>query len=144
MYDIICAKVKDNPPWVLCYSGMLSDRALCSMLSEAVFKKQVFIVGLYFVAALLVNSQGIVLTKSVFNACIKRLVARMGLDPGLYSAHSLRAGATTTAATLAKPFQDWELQVLGNWSSDTYKRYVRNLDAHTVKFSQRLTIVNLG
>ena len=86
-----------------------------------------------------VNSQGTALTKLVFNEYIKKLVARLGLFPSLYSAHSLRAGATTTAATLSQPFQDWELQVLGNWRSDTYKRYVRNFDTHTVKFSQRLT-----
>ena len=88
---------------------------------------------------LFLDFQGVPLTKSVFNNYIKSLVSKLGLFPSLYSAHSLRAGATTTAATLSQPFQDWELQVLGNWRSDTYKRYVRNIDTHTVKFSQRLT-----
>jgi hypothetical protein len=87
---------------------------------------------------LFVNSSGSVLTKLMLNEYIKLLISNLGMDSSKFSAHSLRAGACTTAACLDQPFQEWELQVLGNWKSDTYKRYIRNIQNHTVKFSQRL------
>ena len=54
---------------------------------------------------------------------LKLLVQRVGLDPTLYSPHSLRSGGTT-AYLAAKA--DPELVVrLGRWSSDCWKRYKR-------------------
>lgn len=91
---------------------------------------------------LFVHSDQTVLTKSVFNNYIRKLAGQLSLNPSLFSAHSLRSGATTSAA--AAGFQDWELGTLGNWKSDTYKRYIRNVEIHTLNFSQRLSKHHLG
>ena len=91
---------------------------------------------------LFVHSDKTVLKKSVFNTYIRKLVSQLGLKSEKFSAHSLRSGATTSAALAG--FQDWELGTLGNWKSDTYKRYIRNIEIHTLKFSQRLTKHHLG
>lgn len=91
---------------------------------------------------LFVQSDGTILKKSVFTAYIKKLAGQLGLNPCKFSAHSLRSGATTSAACVG--FQDWELGTLGNWKSDTYKRYIRNTENHTLKFSQRISKHHLG
>jgi hypothetical protein len=89
---------------------------------------------------LFVLASGVPLTKAVWNAKIKSLVAKLGLNPVLFSAHSLRAGAISTAASVqSAPFQAWELKSLGNWQSDTYQRYIRNVDQHKINYSKRLT-----
>lgn len=90
-----------------------------------------------------VMESGVPLTKSVLNGQIKKLVANLGLDPSLFSSHSLRAGSVSTAASVEDtPFQAWELKSLGNWRSDTYQSYIRNIDMHKIKFAQRLTKTN--
>lgn len=89
---------------------------------------------------LFVHSNGMPLTKSETNACVKCLVSKLGLDSALFSAHSLRAGVASTAASVkTRPFQDWELKAIGNWKSDTYQRYIRDVEMHTIEFSERLT-----
>ncbi len=63
------------------------------------------------------------------------------VNPVLISAHSLRAGAISTAASIkSRPFQTWEMKSLGHWHSDTYQRYIRNIDLHKIKFAKCLTI----
>ena len=48
----------------------------------------------------------------------------MGLDPQFYSGHSFRIGSATSA-TIAG-LNDYEIKLLGRWSSDCYKRYIRS------------------
>ena len=47
-----------------------------------------------------------------------------GREPSLYSGHSLRAGAATIGAELR--FENWEIKLLGRWTSDAYMLYIRN------------------
>ena len=91
---------------------------------------------------LFVHSDSTILKKSVFNNYIKKLASQLGLNSSEFSAHSLRSGATTSAAIAG--FQDWELGTLGNWKSDTYKRYIRNIQTHTLQFAQRIAKHHLG
>ena len=57
-------------------------------------------------------------------ACIlKELVGAAGWNPSLFSSHSFRIGAATTAAATGLP--DWLIQSLGRWESDCYLRYIR-------------------
>lgn len=46
-----------------------------------------------------------------------------GMDPSGYSGHCFRIGASTTAA--ANGVGDATIQILGRWSSDSYKKYIR-------------------
>lgn len=84
---------------------------------------------------LLYNGQ--VITKDLVNTKIKSLVSQLDLPPADYTTHSLRAGSVTSAG-FTNQFADWELQQLGHWSSDTYRRYIRNTDLHQVTYASRI------
>ena len=76
-------------------------------------------------------------SKAVINNVIKKLLKAMGADTEGFSLHSIRYGATTTAAQ--KHFHDWELKLVGGWSSNTYKRYINTKHTnHRARFSRRL------
>ena len=62
------------------------------------------------------------LSSSKFNSILKLAVQHIGLNPRLYSSHSLRSGAATTAAS--RGVSAWLIQKLGRWSSGCYKIYI--------------------
>ena len=63
------------------------------------------------------------LTSYGFNILLKQAVHRAGMDSKLYSAHSLRAGAATTAANTGVP--PFLIQKLGRWKSESFKLYIK-------------------
>lgn len=75
------------------------------------------------------------LTTALVNSFIAQIVTKVGWDPNRYSAHSLRAGAATTAA--AAGFSEWELKKMGGWESKAYISYVRDINL-VAGFSKRL------
>ena len=62
------------------------------------------------------------LSRKWFSDRLKLACAASGAQ-GDFTAHSLRIGAATTAA--AAGFTSREIQVLGRWTSDAYKLYIR-------------------
>ena len=91
---------------------------------------------------LFVFENGQILTKAMLNAKIKQVTFALGLSPDHFTSHSLRAGVASSAAELG--FQDWEIKMLGNWTSDCYRRYIRHVDAHVLGFAQRLACPRHG
>ena len=85
---------------------------------------------------LFVDSNNQAIGSSKVNRFIKSIVKSIGLDDSKFSAHSIRAGAATTAAQAG--FADWELKRLGGWKSSTYTTYIRNSPNHTLANSRRL------
>ncbi len=85
---------------------------------------------------LLVLSTGKPLRKQEFIRFTKQILTIIGIDPSGYSGHSYRAGAATSGAEAG--FADYELQLLGRWSSDAYQRYIRAPPALLSRFSHRL------
>ena len=75
------------------------------------------------------------LTKAYMVSVTRLLLSLTGNDPALYSGHSFRAGAATTAGD--KQFKEWELKMLGRWSSTAYSLYLRN-PRLTSTFASRL------
>ena len=73
---------------------------------------------------LFINEQGNAISKSMLDKKIKTLVELIDLDGELFSTHSLRAGAATSAAEAG--FAEWELKDLGRWASSAYLTYVRH------------------
>lgn len=57
------------------------------------------------------------------NVFIKRVTPRLGLDPTMYSPHSLRAGAATAASQAG--CTGHQIQRLGRWASQAYTAYIR-------------------
>ena len=70
------------------------------------------------------DPQGNILRRSYLVSAIKLLVSMTGRDPANFLGHSLRAGAATMGAELG--FENWEIQLMGRWSSDAYMLYIRN------------------
>ena len=68
-------------------------------------------------------TSGIDLSYRLYNALIKRLVQLAGLDPALYSSHSVRAGAATQAARSG--LDPDSIKRLGRWRSQAYMVYLR-------------------
>ena len=52
-----------------------------------------------------------------------RLLQQAGYQQCLYSSHSFRIGAATTAAAAGLPA--WLIKSLGRWSSDAYQTYIQ-------------------
>ena len=67
---------------------------------------------------------------------IKGLLTRLGLNPSLYSGHSLCIGGATTAAMAG--LRDWEIKSLGCWKSNTYQTYIRERKDMKVNCARRI------
>ena len=59
------------------------------------------------------------LTHALFVARVREALLAVGVDADLYSGHSFRSGAATTAT--ARGIGDAMIQLLGRWRSDAYK-----------------------
>jgi hypothetical protein len=84
---------------------------------------------------LFIDSFGTVLKKGYFVSTTRLLLACLGYDPTLFSGHSYRAGCATTGAD--KGMNQWEIKMLGRWSSECYSIYLRN-PAITATFAEKL------
>ncbi|XP_070550465.1 integrase/recombinase xerD homolog [Ptychodera flava] len=76
------------------------------------------------------------LTRQFFIRHLKHSIGQIGLDPNAYSGHSFRSGGATSAA--AAGVSDWEIKVMGRWSSDCYKRYIRTPRQVLSTFAKRM------
>ena len=72
---------------------------------------------------LFLTVDGIPLTKPVFIAELRKILAAVGLPQDNYAGHSFRIGAATSAALAW--VEDSMIQLLGGWQSSAFLRYVR-------------------
>jgi len=84
---------------------------------------------------LFLDSSGSALKKGYFISTTRLLLALLGYDPSKFSGHSYRAGCATTASQ--KGLNQWEIKMLGRWSSECYHIYLRNLSIVST-FAERL------
>ena len=74
---------------------------------------------------------------------VSPLLRLTGLDPHHYSGHSFRIGRATSTAVAG--LNDYEIKLLGRWSSDCYKRYIRSALNLFLKVPQhRTNIISIG
>jgi hypothetical protein len=111
--------------------------AYCSMKSYLKFRNCLPIHA--NTSPLFVVPGGGVLTKTYMISVTRLLLSMSGHDPSLFSGHSFRAGAATTAGD--NQFREWELKMLGRWASPAYNLYLRNPKL-TASFAQRLVTVD--
>ena len=76
------------------------------------------------------------LPRTIMVGHIKGLLNRLGLNPSLYSRHSLCIGGATTAAMAS--LMDWEIKSLGCWKSNTYWTYIRETTDMKVNCVRRM------
>ena len=67
------------------------------------------------------------LTRQWFLERLREALTKLGLNPSLYSGHSFRIGAATSAAKAQ--VNDHLIRVLGRWASDCYIRYIHTAPA---------------
>ena len=77
------------------------------------------------------------LTKLVFVSLMRMYLTLIDLDPSEYSGHSFRSGCATSAAMAG--LSDWEIKLLGHWTSDAYQRYIRAPQIMLASFSARIS-----
>ena len=63
------------------------------------------------------------LSRDQLTEVLRHLLQQAGHQQHLYSSHSFRIGAATTAAAAGLPA--WLIKSLGRWSSDAYQRYIQ-------------------
>ncbi|KAF0035456.1 hypothetical protein F2P81_013214 [Scophthalmus maximus] len=71
---------------------------------------------------LFLTGKGKAMSRSWFTTRLRFLCQRCGLPPQLYTSHSFRIAAATSAAALV-PIST--LKAMGRWSSSAYERYIR-------------------
>ena len=74
-------------------------------------------------APLFLMPSGRALTRSAMLRRLRQVLGALAENPLLYSGHSFRIGAASTAATVGVP--TFLIQALGRWTSDAYRRYLR-------------------
>ena len=67
---------------------------------------------------------------------MKEILLTLGYNCANYAGHSFRMRAATTAA--AAGVEDSTIQVLGRWSSDALKRYIRLSQEDLAKLSAHM------
>jgi hypothetical protein len=111
--------------------------AFCAMKQYLLFRDSLQISDPY--SPLFLVPGGTILTKTYMISVTRILLSITGNDPSLYSGHSYRAGAATTAGN--SKFREWELKMLGRWASTAYNLYLRNPKL-TASFAQRLAAMD--
>ena len=66
---------------------------------------------------------GDLLTRSSLVWHLRRQLKTFQVNPNLYSSHSFRIGGATAAAAAGLP--SWQIQELGRWRSQAFRRYMR-------------------
>ena len=87
------------------------------------------------------HEDGTPLTKMRFCTTVKQSLAQAGMDESLYSGHSFRIGAATSAALAG--MEDSTIKALGRWSSAAFLVYVRTPRDQLAKFSKSLAAQGL-
>ena len=85
---------------------------------------------------LFIWKDGSPLTRTRFVSAVRETLSEIGFDPTLYSGHSFRIGAATTAAQAGIP--DSTIQMLGRWKSSAYTRYIRTPRQRLTSVSSQL------
>jgi len=69
---------------------------------------------------------------------LQQLALTAGLGQGTWNGHSFRRGAATWAAEVG--ISESEIQTLGRWRSDAYKRYIEYSNRERISLSKRFQI----
>ena len=77
------------------------------------------------------------LTRDLLVQQLRSTLSLAGMDCSRYSGHSFRIGATTTA--MARGVSESTVQTLGQWASDSFKRYIRIPRQELAEVSKRMS-----
>ena len=89
---------------------------------------------------LFIFSDGSPLSRQRVVSYLRESLSIHGFNCELYSGHSFRIGAATTAA--ATGLEDSVIRILGRWRSDAYQRSIRRDARELAQFSWTLATAN--
>ena len=69
-------------------------------------------------------SSGRAMTRKQLTDFVSSILRLLGMDPNLHSGHSFGIDGATAASVAG--LKDYEIKLIGRWSSDCYKRYIRS------------------
>ena len=78
------------------------------------------------------------LSRGMMVSCIKGILAKLGLNPSLFSGYSMNIGRVTMATVAG--LRDWEIRSLGHWKSNTYQTYIRETTDMKINCARRMTL----
>jgi len=81
-------------------------------------------------------NNGSVLTRSLLVNHTRTYLALAGIDPERFTGHSFRVGGATSAAEAG--LSEWEIKLMGRWSSDCYHRYIKASIIKITSFASRM------
>ena len=108
----------------------LPDSCLCPVTA---FKNMVKHVKIEDNAPLFTLDNGKPVTYYLFQKTFRCILKELGYDSTLFSTHSFRRGFATLAFRNNVPAD--EIQILGDWRSDVYKKYV------SLRISDKISIL---
>ncbi|XP_020915484.1 uncharacterized protein LOC110252970 [Exaiptasia diaphana] len=82
-------------------------------------------------------STGSPMSRADLKGFISTSLRLLNISQDHYSTHSFRIGGATSAAVAG--LNDYEIKLLGRWSSDCYKRYIRSPISTFLQISQRIS-----
>ena len=82
------------------------------------------------------------LLRNTFIQAVKAALLSAGINHSLYSGHSFRIGAATSAASAGVPAH--LIQTMGRWSSDAYLSYIRTPPESLANISSSLASANVS
>ena len=115
---------------VTIYIGCTSDPDICAHCFLKVLVSQ------RTTGPLFMFSNGLPLSKSVFVKNTRLTLSLLGYDCTRYSGHSYRSGAATSASMAG--MSDYDIKLLGRWSSQVYHRYIHTPVLHLASYSKRI------
>ena len=112
----------------------IKDSILCPIKA---FKRMCKLIPTSSESPLFVLPNNKVVTYNMFQRKLRFLIQKIGLDPAKYSSHSFRRGSTTLLFRAEVPAD--KIQLIGDWRSDAYKKYLSYNLEDKVKISRILS-----
>jgi len=82
-------------------------------------------------------STGFAMSRQDLKTFLSTLLRLLNIPSEHYSTHSFRIGGATSAAVAG--LKDYEIKMLGRWTSDCYKRYIRSPISMFLHISQQIS-----
>lgn len=85
---------------------------------------------------LFILEDGRMLTRQIFKSAVDSIMSELHLEVGSFNTHSFRIRAATSAIDAGIPAV--QIQMLGRWRSEAYKRYVKTPPGKLAQLSKKL------
>ena len=118
------SKTDQKGSGILLYTGHSKHKvcAVCAMKENLLTQQQRENYSVH--DSLFTMSSGNPLTRKELTHFVSVILRLLGIDPQNFSGHSFRIGGATSASVAG--LHDYQIKLLGRWSSDCYKSYIRS------------------